>query len=172
MGSAVGAPLGGFITDSFGWRFCFYINLPFLLVTFYVAGYVLTNYNIKERADKTTFWQRLKLIDFAGAVTIVGATVAFVLAASLGGNILPWTDPLVLSCFAASTVLVVIFALVEARVALYPLMPWAVVTSRTPLACSLTNFWLMMCSMASTYTIPLYLQVCHHAAWRLLFMTP
>ena len=154
----MGGPLGGFITDTVGWRWCFYINLPLLLVTIYVASCVMTNYNLEERNDNSTLMQRLKMIDWLGAGTIVTAVVAFMVATSLGGNTRPWTDPFVLGCLGASVVLTFVFGVIEAKVADNPLMPWAIVTSRTPLACSLANFWTLMATMSSVYMIPLYLQ--------------
>lgn len=154
----MGGPLGGLITDTVGWRWCFYINLPLLLVTIYVASCVMTNYNLKERNDNSTLMQRLKMIDWLGAGTIVTAVVAFMVATSLGGNTRPWSDPFVLGCLAASVVLTLLFGVVEAKIADNPLMPWSIITSRTPLACSLTNFWALMATMSSVYMIPLYLQ--------------
>ncbi|KAI9489344.1 major facilitator superfamily domain-containing protein [Zychaea mexicana] len=158
LGSVIGGPLGGFITDSVGWRYCFYINLPILLITIYTASCILTNYNLNERKDNSTTFERLKQIDYLGAISIVSAVVAFLLATSMGGNLRSWTDPLVIGCLCASVVLAVVFCVIEANVARNPLMPWHIVTSQTPLACSLTNFWVLMCTTATIYITPLYFQ--------------
>lgn len=159
MGSVLGAPLGGFITDAFGWRLCFYINLPLLIITIYVATKLLTNYNLDEKASDDTLSQRLKKIDYAGATTVVLAVVSFLMATSLGGNIKPWSDPIVLACFASSIVLSILFCIIEAKFALHPLMPWNIISSRTPLACSATNLWCLMATTALIYITPLYYQV-------------
>ncbi|CAO3650651.1 unnamed protein product [Cunninghamella echinulata] len=160
LGSVVGAPIGGFLTDTIGWRYCFYINLPFLLITLYVTTCLLTNYNLEENKEEQDMklWQRLKKIDYAGAFTIVTAVVAFLIATSLGGNIRPWSDPLVVSCLIASAVLLVLFCIVEANWATNPLMPWPIISSRTPLSCSLANFWIVMANTAVIYITPLYFQ--------------
>ncbi|KAI7902317.1 major facilitator superfamily domain-containing protein [Cokeromyces recurvatus] len=157
VGSVVGAPLGGLLTDTLGWRFCFYINLPFLLLTIYIATQLLTNYNLQEDKE-TTFKERLKRIDYVGAIIIVLAVVSFLIATSLGGNIKAWSDPFVLSCFVCSFVLVILFCIIEAKYALYPLMPWNIISSRTPLACSFTNFWCVMATTALVYITPLFFQ--------------
>lgn len=159
MGSVLGAPLGGFITDAFGWRFCFYINLPLLIITIYIATKLLTNYNLEEKSSDDSLSKRLKKIDYAGATTIVLAVVGFLMATSLGGNIKPWSDPVVLSCFASSIVLAIMFCIIEAKYALHPLMPWNIISSRTPLACSSTNLWCLMSTTALIYITPLYYQV-------------
>lgn len=119
----------------------------------------MTNYNLKERNDNSTLTERLKKIDYLGAITVVSAVVCFMLATSMGGNLRPWSDPVVVGCLVASGVLAMIFCIVEAKVAQNPLMPWHIVSSQTPLACSLLNFWTLMATMAAIYLVPLYLQV-------------
>ncbi|CAO3585366.1 unnamed protein product [Absidia cylindrospora] len=158
VGSVVGSPVGGFLTDTVGWRFCFYINLPLLLVTIYVSTCLLTNYNLEEESDETDLWQRLKKIDYAGAFTVVMAIVAFLMATSLGGNIRPWSDPIVVGCLVTAGVLTILFCLIEAKWAENPLMPWSIISSRTPLACASANFWTVMCSTSVIYIAPLYFQ--------------
>ncbi|KAG0179258.1 hypothetical protein DFQ29_002319 [Apophysomyces sp. BC1021] len=157
LGSVIGAPLGGFITDTIGWRYCFYINLPLLLVTLYAGAYLLTNYNLAEQPQES-LRTKLKKIDYLGALTIVTGVICFLLATSLGGNLRPWSDPLVVTCLVVSAILAVTFCIVEKKFAANPLMPWHIVTSRTPLACSLTNFWGMMGTTSMVYIMPLYFQ--------------
>ncbi|KAI8647171.1 major facilitator superfamily domain-containing protein [Parasitella parasitica] len=158
LGSVVGAPLGGLITDSIGWRYCFYINLPLLLISLYVAVYLLTNYNLKEQSDESTALERFKKIDYLGAFAIVSAIICFLLATSMGGNSRPWSDPLVYGLLILSVALGFFFCYVEANIAANPLMPWHIISARTPLACSMANFFGVMGSFAMTYTTPLFFQ--------------
>ncbi|KAG2197122.1 hypothetical protein INT47_004187 [Mucor saturninus] len=158
VGSVLGAPLGGFITDSLGWRFCFFINLPLLVVTIYVATKLLTNYNLEENTSGETLSERLKKIDYAGAITIVSAVICFLMATSLGGNIMPWSAPIVLGCFASAVVLAIAFCIIEAKYAIHPLMPWDIISSRTPLACSSANLWCVMATTSLIYVTPLFYQ--------------
>ncbi|KAL0082612.1 major facilitator superfamily domain-containing protein [Phycomyces blakesleeanus] len=158
VGSVVGAPLGGFITDNFGWRYCFFINLPLMLITIYVASSLMSNYNLEEQDVTSSLVERIKKIDYIGAATIVLAVVAFLLATSLGGNLRPWSDPLVIGCLVSSVILGILFCYVEARVAENPLMPYHIISAQTPLACSFVNFWTVMCSTAMIYIAPLFFQ--------------
>ncbi|KAI8364470.1 major facilitator superfamily domain-containing protein [Choanephora cucurbitarum] len=157
VGSILGAPLGGLLNDTLGWRSCFYINLPFLLITIFIASKLLTNYNLEENTNET-FRERLNRIDYAGAITVVVAVICFLVATSLGGNIKPWSDPIVLGCFAGAFVFTVLFCVVEAKFALHPLMPWQIISSRTPFACSMVNLWCLMATNAVIYITPLYFQ--------------
>ncbi|KAG2202276.1 hypothetical protein INT47_010724 [Mucor saturninus] len=158
LGSVIGAPLGGMITDSIGWRFCFYINLPLLLVSLYVAFFIITNYNLEEQEVQTTTLERFKQIDYLGSGTVVSSVICFLLATSMGGNSHEWSDPLISGLLVSSVILAVAFCYIEANIALNPLMPWDIISSRTPFACSLTNFFIVMCSFALTYTTPIYFQ--------------
>ncbi|KAG2233448.1 hypothetical protein INT48_008854 [Thamnidium elegans] len=158
LGSVIGAPLGGLITDSVGWRYCFYINLPLLIISLYVAIFLLTDYNLKEQEVQVTMVEKFKAIDYLGAITVVTTVICFLLATSMGGNSRPWSDPLVYGLLISSVICGIIFCYVEANIALNPLMPWPIISSRTPLACSLTNFFVIMCSFALTYTTPLFFQ--------------
>ncbi|KAL9537420.1 hypothetical protein MBANPS3_011793 [Mucor bainieri] len=158
LGSVIGAPLGGLITDSIGWRYCFYINLPLLLISLYVAIYLLTNYNLEEQSDDSTVMERFKKIDYLGAMTVVSTVVCFLLATSMGGNSRPWSDPLVYGLLISSVVFGFVFCYIESKVALNPLMPWHIISARTPLASSMVNFFGVMGSFAMTYTTPLFFQ--------------
>ncbi|CDS13166.1 hypothetical protein LRAMOSA05344 [Lichtheimia ramosa] len=158
LGSITGAPLGGFITDTIGWRYCFYINLPLLVISLYVASCLLTNYNLEEQDDDLSTWERCKKIDYLGASSIVTAVVCFMIATSLGGNSLPWSDPVVVGCLVAFLVMTIVFCVIEAKVASNPLMPWHIISSRTPFSCSLVNFFGVMGSFGMTYTTPLFFQ--------------
>ncbi|KAI9315079.1 major facilitator superfamily domain-containing protein [Dichotomocladium elegans] len=156
VGSVLGAPVGGFITDVVGWRYCFFINLPLLLVTLHVGARVLTNYNLHDQPE--SLWVRAKKIDYLGAATLVLAVVSFLMATSLGGNIRPWSDPLVLGYLIASVAMTIIFCVLESKVVTHPLMPWHIMWARTPFACSLANFFGTMCSFGATYMTPIFFQ--------------
>ncbi|KAI8353223.1 major facilitator superfamily domain-containing protein [Blakeslea trispora] len=158
LGSVIGAPLGGLITDHIGWRYCFYINLPLLLISIYVGLYLLNDYNLDEQATEDSLYDRFKQIDFLGAFFVVVAVVCFLIATSLGGNSVAWSDPIVYGLLIASVVMGLCFCWVEAKVAQNPLMPWHIISARTPFASSMANFFGIMCSFAMTYTTPLFFQ--------------
>ncbi|KAI8342507.1 major facilitator superfamily domain-containing protein [Chlamydoabsidia padenii] len=160
-GALIGAPLGGWLTDLVGWRYCFFINLPFLLISIYVCTWKLTDYNLvqdSEQGQNSTTWERLQRVDYIGATLIVIAILAFMIATSLGGNSRPWSDPLVVSLLVFFVIFTGLFLLVEKNYAQLPLLPWYILTDQTSLACAFTNFCALICSFASTFTLPLYYQ--------------
>lgn len=129
-------------------------------MTIFVASKSLTNYNLEEQnvTISESLEDKLKKIDYGGAITVIFAVVCFLVATSLGGNLRPWNDPIVLTCFACAFFFTVLFVIIEAKYAHYPLMPWSIISSQTPLACSLTNFFCVMSTTALVYITPLYFQ--------------
>lgn len=154
----LGAPLGGVITDTIGWRYCFLINVPLLLLSMYVCTQILYDYNLEEQGTDYPLLERMKDIDYAGSATLVTSAVSFLLATSLGGNILPWSDPFIIGCLAVAVAAALCFCFVEARFAVHPVMPMSIVTTQSPLACLGTTFFAVMASFGITFTTPLFYQ--------------
>ncbi|HEY8597977.1 MAG TPA: MDR family MFS transporter [Thermomicrobiales bacterium] len=106
--SVAGPALGAIITETIGWRWIFYINLPFG-----IAAMALLAFSLHER--KVEGKHRL---DYAGAAVLTGGVATLLLGllgGSRGGGINP---PLILGGFA----LLVLFVIIETRVA-EPILP-------------------------------------------------
>jgi len=109
----VGPFLGGFLTDSFGWHWIFFINLPFGLpaLLFALAAMPTLESGRTERA-----------IDFAGAGLLLVTVVPLLVACSLDPERFQDGLQVVPLLLAVSAVGLVIFLVVEGR-AREPLLP-------------------------------------------------
>jgi MFS family permease len=155
-GGTLGAPLGGWITERIGWRYCFYINLPLCLIATYLTG-SLQNYNLHVEGDGSYhFIEKLKKVDYAGAFSLVSAIICIILATTYGGNAVPWSHPLIIAGFVGFGAMLGIFILVESCWAKLPVLPMRLMAMRNPALCSLTNFFSMMASTAMVYFSPLF----------------
>lgn len=67
--------------------------------------------------------EKLKRIDFIGALMIVLTIVSLLLPLSIGGNQLPWKHPIILGLLMAAMVLGVVTAYVETKLAVEPMFP-------------------------------------------------
>jgi EmrB/QacA subfamily drug resistance transporter len=108
----LGPVLGGAITDNWGWRWVFYINMPVGIVALITAG--LTMPKLTTR--------RQHRIDYFGAVTLVLWAVPLLLALSLGGQTvngteLAWNSWQILGLFGFGAVMLGVFFLTELRAA-------------------------------------------------------
>ncbi|MEA2331410.1 MAG: hypothetical protein QOH58_1548 [Thermoleophilaceae bacterium] len=101
---AIGPLVGGALTESLGWEWIFFVNVPVALVT---IAMTLARVPESERDPSAR-------IDWAGLVTFSGALCCLVLAL-IRGNDEGWGSVPILGLFAASVVLLGVFVAVERR---------------------------------------------------------
>jgi EmrB/QacA subfamily drug resistance transporter len=107
LSSIVGPTLGGWITDNWGWRWVFYVNMPVGAIAILTAGFVLPK-AIRRVQHK---------IDYIGAITLVAGTVPLLLAFSWAGTQYAWNSWQIIGLFIFAAVMLVIFFWLETRVA-------------------------------------------------------
>jgi len=117
-GGAVGLLLGGVLTEYLSWRWCLYVNVILGAVAVVGAVRLLTAYPRDPDVH----------IDWPGTVLVVAGLVAVVYGLS-EADTAGWGAPTTLALLVAGVVLLVVFVLVERRVA-HPLLPLRIVLNR------------------------------------------
>lgn len=107
LSSIVGPTLGGWITDNWGWRWVFYVNMPVGVIAILTAGLVLPG--IVRRRQHT--------IDYLGAITLIAWSVPLLLAFSWAGTQYAWGSWQITGLFIFSAVMLVVFFWIETRAA-------------------------------------------------------
>jgi MFS family permease len=133
---------------------CFYINLP-------LDGLALaiTIFFLDVKTPTTNLKAGLKAIDWAGAVLLTGATVMFLLGLEYGGTEHPWNSGIVIGLLVAGIVVFVLFFVVEAKFAKYPIIPIRLFATRSNIAILGVCFFHGIAFIGVIYYIPLYFQV-------------
>lgn len=147
VGFLTGPTLGGFLIDTLGWRWNFYINIPVGLLGGYLAWRI-----IKERQEK----RKAVKVDIQGACLLLFANTSFLYAM----NQLPHVGlyhPMVLSSALLSVIGFLLFIRTELR-AETPILSLSLFRSRLFSASLLSLFFITSTQSAIGFLMPFYLQ--------------
>lgn len=152
-GTATGAPLGGLLADSLGWRWSFIGQVPVVVVAFITVYRVL---HLPKRDD--SHWrEKLARVDFLGAFFLVSAVLCLLLGLDNGSNE-GWSKTQTIVPLAVSPALFAAFICVEVRVASHPFAPGHIIFERSLFAAYLCNFFGVLGQMPVLFFLPLLYQ--------------
>ena len=147
-GTLLGPPLGGLLTEAFGWRSIFVVNLPIGLL-----GAVGTFLFVpRDRGSGGG----VRALDLPGAVLFAGFVSALLLGLGQGPG-LGWTSPAVLALLAAAAALLVLFGVRETRTD-RPLIDLGLLRRRVFGLGILASFVYYTVTVLPPFLFPLYLQ--------------
>lgn len=152
--ATVGGPLvGGVIVDSaLGWRWCFYVGVPFAVVALIVLQKTLHLPVVRRRVR----------IDWAGAFFITAAVSLVMVWVSLGGQSYPWLSWQTYAMVPGALVLGLIFLFVESRAA-EPIVPLRLFRNRTIALTSFASLFVGVSMFAGTVFLSQYFQLARGA---------
>ncbi|PGH30109.1 hypothetical protein GX50_07129 [[Emmonsia] crescens] len=159
LGNCLGLAFGGLIVDSLGWRAVFGIQLPMLSALFLAAYFTLPSNLGPQLARERNIGigEALKTIDIAGSFFLVVGVTALMLGLNLGGNVLPWTHPIVISSLIIFCLVLVPFVKTE-RSSPNPAIPLSLLTKAPHANLILGNFLAGISINTILFNAPLFFQ--------------
>lgn len=112
VSSLVGPFLGGVVTDAFSWRWIFYVNVPFGLL----SAAILAAFLVERPAT------REHRLDLVGVAALVSSVTLLLVGLLEGGGLWGWDDPRTIGCLAAAALIGSVFVARERR-APDPMLP-------------------------------------------------
>lgn len=157
-GAASGGILGGLINDLFGWRYVFSLQVPLVIIIGFIFFY---SFKLPDGSpglgSKGDIKSKLKRVDFLGSFFLVLALICLLLAASMVNRYFSFVSVQFGSIIFASLMLFGAFVYVELYIAPEPILPITLMSERTILASSLTNWFGTMSCFTYLFYYPLYL---------------
>jgi len=152
-GAMLGGLLGGLINDhtEMGWRLAFLLQVPPVLISACLVAYLV---RIPPKVSEKSYLAR---IDFVGVFSLIVFLVLLLLGLNAGGNVVPWSHPLILTTLPLSAVALIAFIFWESRHA-QPVIPVKLLLDRTVFMACLTNMLGTMVNFSAMFYVPIYLQ--------------
>jgi MFS family permease len=154
LGAALGPVVGGLLTGYTGWRWIFFINLPFAGVALAVIAILLD----LPRLSHNTTLAYLGGIDWPGSALILTATTLFLIGLQLGGVALSWGSPTVIGLIVGGSTAAILFV-AQQRLHPQPIIPPRIFATRSSAACLAVGFLHGFTYIACLYYLPLYFQL-------------
>ena len=148
LATILGPLLGGFITDNWGWRWVFYVNMPVGAVALVTAGIVMPNLVVRRQHK----------IDYLGSVALILWTVPLLLGLSFGGNQFDWASWQSFMLFGVAAVMLVAFFIIELRAA-EPIINPALLKNSIFSVSVLTTFLLSAGMFGAITFLPYFVQL-------------
>jgi EmrB/QacA subfamily drug resistance transporter len=154
LSSILGPLLGGWITDTFGWNWVFFVNIPLGAIALSFIGTRMPF--IKPSTARGP-------IDFAGAIWLIVSVVPLLLALSLGNTnpqpgqtAFAWNSWQIMALFATFVIGLIAFLFTERR-AKDPLLDLSLFQNRTFALGNLASFVLQSAFFAAFVFLPLFM---------------
>ncbi|KAK3376326.1 MFS transporter [Lasiosphaeria ovina] len=165
IGLIAGPLLGGAFTDRLTWRWCFWINIPFNILTLTVVSLFFRRPRQEqvEGRSETGISERIQSLDLIGCIIFVPGIFMFLLAmqtgsSSSGSNGTSWSSGTVVGLFVGSGVVLAAFVAWEWQRGSQAMIPGTVVMRRSVVFVCLFASTQMGALTVAAYYLPAWFQ--------------
>jgi len=151
IAAGIGPILGGAFSEFASWRWNFWVNLPFIGISFILILIYLDVHN-----PRTGVIDGIKAIDWFGTLSFLGLVLMLLLGLQFGGDLYPWNSAKVICLIVVGAFMTVFLVLSEKKFAKYPLIPPSIFSNKSNVASLLVTFF-------HGAVGPIHLQLCQVA---------
>lgn len=156
-GSMIGGPFSGWLSDTYGWRLSFWVQIPIIAWCAFIVACFLPEPPIAPTHQSA--WAGLASLDWGGILLLLGSVSTLILGLSFHTSYFrAWSDPVVWGLLLASALSVAGFILVENKVK-RPIVPLSMFRSRQLVAIWLSGTFLSIAAQAFLFHVPTYFAV-------------
>ncbi|CAH0056890.1 unnamed protein product [Clonostachys solani] len=154
VGTAVGPLLGGGFTDTIGWEWIFWINVPLC-----VLGFVAVAVFLKLHKVHGEFTTKMARFDWPGVMLLTAPLTGFLVSISWGGILYSWSSWQSIVPMVLGLVGLLAFIVYEAYVPSEPLVRLQIFHNRTAMVSYLGTTVHGIVTWCLMYYLPLYYQL-------------
>jgi EmrB/QacA subfamily drug resistance transporter len=148
LSTIIGPTLGGYLTDAFSWRWCFFIAIPVGAVIILLFIFMFPHFQIGGARHR---------VDYAGAITLALFITPLIMAMTWGGIDYAWGSPVILGLFGLAAAMFAAFIFVERR-AEEPVIPLGLLRNRVASVSTVVSFFMGGTFFPIVSFVPLFFQ--------------
>lgn len=157
-GRSLGGSVGGWRTDTIGWRWSFFGQCPLTLFGLVVILWKLPLHtNKSQQDDQKSLAQKMRRVDVAGSLAVAATISAFLVALDLWSKEQPWY--FVLTAGLLFIILTAVFYVIERRWASEPILPIELLIKRDALTAYLIAAVQTVAQYNLFFSVLIYFQV-------------
>ncbi|KAJ5533711.1 hypothetical protein N7494_010263 [Penicillium frequentans] len=164
LGRSIGGPVGGWLSDTIGWRWLFLLQAPFVALA---AFLVILKLHVTTDTDTDALKSgksKLSQVDFLGTGLLASGIVALIGLLDQGGKAFPWSSWPTYVIGSSGLLLLVGFVLVEAYVATEPIFNLRILRRPNVAVSYILSTLQITAQLGMLFSVPLYFQVTQKAS--------
>ncbi|KAH7009607.1 major facilitator superfamily domain-containing protein [Ilyonectria destructans] len=157
LGNVAGPFIGAaFIQKTGSWRGFFYMLAPLGAVV-----WVITFFLLPSKPPSGSFQENARKVDYMGSFTSSLGVIFLLIPISGGGAYFPWYSPMVISMLVIGSLAMIVFIIIEWKLAKLPMMPLAIFSNPVTTIMLVQSFLFGAVYQSYLYYVPMYLQNAH-----------